>query len=169
MASLPAASYNLPRPPRRSRLAQELLGGRSDAVGLEAELLLKRLQRRGSPERPHTDDAAGAADVPLPPERGGLLHGYPRLHAGRQHAVTILLGLPIEDLPRRHRDDARADALGEQLPVSLHGQTELAPRGDEDHFGIAAGRIGEHVGATRDPCRGGVREPIERRQWLPRE
>src|SRR5215510_15973731 len=126
---------------RRSLPAQYLLGRRHDARRLEAELLLKRLQRGRGPERLHADDVATASDVALPSERGGLFDGDPRLHGGRQNAITVLLSLVVEDLPRRHRDDTRADTLGEQLTVGLHGQTELAARGDEDQLGISARRI----------------------------
>src|SRR6266850_3484744 len=121
MAWLPAASCCLPRR-RRSLLAQQLLGRCHDAVGLEAELLLKRLQRRGRAKRPHADDVPGAADadVALPAERGGLFHRHPRLYVWWQHAVTILLRLMLEDLPRRHRDDASADPFREQLAVRFH-------------------------------------------------
>src|SRR5215470_16817292 len=136
MASPPEASCCLLRL-RRSPPAQYLLGRRHDTLRLEAELLLKRLQRRRGPERLHADDVASASDVALPPERGGLFDGDPRLHGGREHAVTILLRLVVEDLPGRHRDDARADTLGEQLTVRLDRQTELAARGDEDQLGIS--------------------------------
>src|SRR5262249_42402642 len=103
MASPPEASCCLLRL-RRSPPAQYLLGRRHDTLRLEAELLLKRLQRRGGPESLHADDVAGAADVALPSERGGLFYGDARPHRGRQHAVTIRLSLVVEDLPGRHRD-----------------------------------------------------------------
>src|SRR5213079_3049618 len=76
--------------PGLSMRVQQLLRERDDARGLEAELLLERFQRRRRAERAHADDAARAADVPLPPERGGLLDRDARRHAGRQHAVPIL-------------------------------------------------------------------------------
>src|SRR5438093_1024878 len=116
--SPPEARCSLPRG-RRSLPAQELLGRRDDAFGLEPELLLQRLQGRGGPEGVHADDTARAADVSLPAERRGLLDRHPRLHLGWQDAVAIFLRLPIEDLPRRHRHDARAAALGNQLAGSL--------------------------------------------------
>src|SRR5438034_1311924 len=47
------------------------------------------LQRRGSAERRHPDDVAGAPDVSLPSERRGLLDRDPSLHRGGQHAVPI--------------------------------------------------------------------------------
>jgi hypothetical protein len=148
-----------PRPSDPVRLGppvhRRCLDQRGEVVGdeLEAELLLKRLQRRRGSESLHADYAATASDVALPSERGGLFDGDPRLHGWRQHAVTILLRLAVEDLPGRHRDYARADALGEQLSVGLHGQTELAARGDEDQLGISARRIGEHIGSARPPPR----------------
>ena len=58
---------------------------------------------------------------------------------GRQHAVPIFLCLVLEDIPGRHRDDARADALGEQVLVSIHGKTDFTAGGDEDHLGLPAG------------------------------
>ena len=149
--------------PGLSMRAQQLLRERDDARGLEAELLLERFQRRRRAERAHADDAARAADVPLPPERGGLLDRDARRHAGRQHAVPILLGLALEDLPRRHRHHARADAFGDQLAVRFGGEAQLAARRDEDHLRIAARRIREHVGAARNTRRRGVDVAVQRR------
>src|SRR6516225_7193513 len=141
MALLPEANCGLPRG-RPSLPAQQLPGGRRDAFGHETELLLERLQGRGGPKGPHADGVAGAADVSLPAERGRLFDRQPRLHGGWQHAVPILLRLALEDLPRWHRDDARANALGEQLLVRLNGEAQLATRGDEDQLRISAGGIG---------------------------
>src|SRR5437667_2023877 len=128
--------------------AQQLFRRRGHQVGLEAKLLLQLLERRRRPESLHPDHPAGSADVALPSERGGLLDRDARRHGGRQHAVPILLRLVLEDLPRRHRDDAGADALGDQLVVGFHGKTHLAARGDEYYLGIPAWGVREPVGTA---------------------
>src|SRR5213592_3912233 len=107
-------------------------------VWLETEFPLELLERRRSSESLHPDHMAGSADVSLPSESRGLLDCDARLHVGWQHAVLILLGLVVEDVPGRHRHHSRANALGEQCFVSTHGETDFAPRGDQDHFGVAA-------------------------------
>src|SRR5262249_59777707 len=130
MASPPEASCCLLRL-RRSPPAQYLLGRRHDTLRLEAELLLKRLQRRRGPERLHADDVASASDVALPSERGSLFDGDPRRHGGRQPALTVFLRAVGADFPPRRRRDAREGALREQPTVGLHRPTELtAPSGD---------------------------------------
>src|SRR4029077_4689385 len=104
---------------RGSLPPEQFLDFRHHAVGLEAELSLQLLERRRGAERLHADDASAAADVAVPAERGALLDRDPRRHGRQKHAVAVLLRLFIEDLPRRHRDDARADALRGELLVRL--------------------------------------------------
>src|SRR5215472_15872123 len=83
-----------------------------DAVRLESEFPLQFLERRRRPEGLHADDLARGADVALPPEGRRLLHGDAGRHRRRQHAVPVRLRLALEQIPRRHRDDTRANALG---------------------------------------------------------
>src|SRR4029453_18053138 len=101
-------------------LSQQLPSSGRDAVVLESELLLKRLQGRRRSERLHADDAAGTSNVAFPSERRRLLHRNARSHRRRQHAVAVLRRLAIEDLPGHHRHHARADTSGAQLLVGLH-------------------------------------------------
>ena len=90
--------------------------------GSKPNFLCSSLSGRRGAERLHADDAAAPADISLPAESRGLLDRDARRHVGRQHAVPVLLCLVLENIPRRHRDHARADALGEQLLVGLHGR-----------------------------------------------
>ncbi len=117
----------------------------------------------------HADHASGSADIALPAEGRGLLHRYARRHVGRQHAVLIGFALVLEDVPRGHRDHARADAVREELLVRVDAEADLAARGDQDHVGLAAGRIRQHVGAARDAGRRRILAAVERRQRLPRQ
>src|SRR5712692_6147911 len=79
-----------------------LLGGRHNAFGEESEFFLKRLEGRRGAEGFHADAVAGAADVAVPAERGGLLDRDARRDLRRQHAVAIFLGLPLEQFPGGH-------------------------------------------------------------------
>ena len=117
----------------------------------------------------HPDDAAFAADVALPSERGGLFDRDARADRRRQHRVAVLARLLLEEVPGRHRHHAGADALGEQLLVRGDGERELAARRDQDQLGLAAGRVGQHVGAARDAGRRRVPAAVERRQRLARQ
>src|SRR5262249_8427932 len=126
----------------------------NNLVRFEPELSLQFLERRGSAESLHTNDVPRGADVSLPSQGGGLLHGDARLHVRRQHTVSILLGLMLENFPGWHRYDPRADAFGEQLLVGLDRQADFTARGDEDYFGVSTRRIGrrvsQYIGAMRD-------------------
>src|SRR5438094_929180 len=77
---------------------------------------------------------------------------------------------PAEGHPPRESDIATrrpgADTVTGLSPVgALPLQAARFGEGhDENHFGIAAGRIGQHVRAARDARRRGVHAPIEGRQ-----
>src|SRR5882757_6772699 len=73
--------------------------GRDNLVGLEAELALQLLERRGGAEGFHADDPAVVADIALPSQRRRLLDGNPRLDGRRQHFLAIGLRLMLEDVP----------------------------------------------------------------------
>ena len=79
---------------------------------------------------------------------------------------------PAEGHPPRESDIATrrpgADTVTGLSPVgALPLQAARFGEGhDENHFGIAAGRIGQHVRAARDARRRGVHAPIEGRQRL---
>jgi hypothetical protein len=74
----------------------------------------------------HPDDAAVSGNIPLPPKRRSLLDGNARCHSVGQHAVPVFLGLALEDVPGRHGDHARANALRHELFVRLRGEADLA-------------------------------------------
>src|SRR5881296_43194 len=97
-------------------------GGRDHVLHGEAELLLQLLQRRRRTEGLHADARALGPDVPIPPEPARLLHGYPSRDVGGNYAVPIRRRLLLEQLPRRHADDAGPHARGAELLVRLDAQ-----------------------------------------------
>src|SRR5260370_619089 len=101
-------------------IPQLFLGGRDDLVRLEAELFLELLERRRRAEGLHADDAARLTDVALPSQGGGLFYGDASFHFGRQHPAAVSARLVIDDVPTRHRDHARTDAIGHKRLVGLH-------------------------------------------------
>jgi hypothetical protein len=64
----------------------------------------------------------------------GLVHRNARGDVGRQDAVLVRLRLMLENIPGRHRDHERANALREQLLVSVDTETDLA----ENTIGMVA-------------------------------
>src|SRR5215470_17857529 len=85
--------------------AQLLLCGRDYLIWLEPELPLQFLEWRRSPEGMHANDLTGGADVSVPSQSRSLLDSDARRHVRRQHAVPVLLGLLVENLPGRHGHD----------------------------------------------------------------
>src|SRR5712692_4826434 len=118
--------------------AEQFLRRRRHEVRLEAELSLEFFERCRRPERFHADNAARPANVSFPSESRCLLHRDTRRHLGWQDLILILLCLMLEDIPGRHRDHARADALSAELLVRLHRETDFTPRGDKNHFRVPA-------------------------------
>src|SRR5262249_11191273 len=94
-----------------------------------------------------------------------LLHGDARREIQRQDAVPILVWLLVEELPGRHRHDARANPLDTQLLVSLDGEAQLTARRDRDDLGPSPRGLGEHVRAARGARRGTPRRTAPDPGW----
>src|SRR5262249_34546436 len=108
------------------RSLQLRLGGGHDIVDRKSEVLLQGFQRRRSAEGAQADDTAGRAHIALPAEGRGLLDRDAGANLRRQDAVAVSLRLPLEDVPGGHRDDARADAVGDKLLMCIDGEADLA-------------------------------------------
>src|ERR1019366_10367073 len=67
-----------------------------NVLGSEAEVFQKRRKRRGSPKAVHSDAVARGAYVERPAKCGCHFDGNARLHARRQHGVSVRLLLPLE-------------------------------------------------------------------------
>ena len=96
------------------------------------------------PEAPNVLDRDRRVDPARPAEARRRLDGDLQ-HVRRQHRLAVLLALLLEELPARHRDDTRRDALlGEQV-ARLERRRHLGAGRDEHHVGRVDVR--EHVGA----------------------
>ena len=51
---------------------------------------------------------------------------------GRKHFVAVLLRLELEQLPARHRDDARRDPVLDEHPRGVEGERDLGAGGEQD-------------------------------------
>src|SRR5262245_56168264 len=71
-------------------------------VRFKAKFLLKFFQRRRRSEGMHADHSTGRADVAFPAKRRGLFDCDSRRHIRRQDAVSVILRLMLEDIPRGH-------------------------------------------------------------------
>ncbi len=104
-----------------------------------------------------------------PAEVRSLLDGNSRFHMRRQNRVPVRLVLVVEQLPGRHADDAGADSLFCELFVSVEAERHFAAGADEDHFRVASGGVGEHVGAARQARGRGVFCAVDRGNRLARQ
>src|SRR5262245_40210057 len=107
------------------RPAQQLFRCRDHSVRLEPKFPLELLEWRRRPKRVHADHAARPADVALPPERRGLLYRDARCHMRWEDGILIVLRLLLEDVPGRHRDHTRPNALSDELLVGLYSKTDF--------------------------------------------
>src|SRR5258705_7639206 len=88
-----------------------------DVIDGEAQLLHDPAPRRGGAEAVDADHVAAVADVAMPALRRARLHGEPAPDRRRQDRIAVVFRPGVEELPARHRDDARADVfLRELLP-----------------------------------------------------
>ena len=74
----------------------------------------------------------------------------------------------LENIPGRHGDDARVDALLRQFLVSIDRKRHFASRRDDDGIGRRRVAAGKHIGALRNAGSGGIFAAIEGRQGLAR-
>src|ERR1700752_1450100 len=104
----------------------------------------------------HTNDAPLSADIAFPAKRRGLLDRNTSFDLRWQHTVAVVLGLQLEDVPRRHRNDAGSNSFAPERLVGLHRETELAAGRDENDLGFATDGISKHIRPARDTCRRSV-------------
>ncbi len=72
----------------------------------------------------------------------------------------------LEELPGRHADDPRGDAVLLQRLIRLDAERDLAARADEQDLRLAVGGIRQHIGTARDAGGRGVARAVERRHRL---
>src|SRR5262249_17411824 len=121
----------------------------NNSLRLKAKFPLEFLERGGGPKRLHPDDAAKRSDVALPAEGRCLLNGDAQFHRRRQHAVTVLGSLVVEDVPRWHRNNPRPNALEEQRLVGVYSQTHFTAGRNQNDVRISAARISKHIRPAR--------------------
>ena len=72
---------------------------------------------------------------------------------GRQDRVAVGLRLLLEELPARHRHDARRDRPRPRASRAPDGELQLGARRDQEQPGLPAARLRQDVGAARDVAR----------------
>src|SRR5260370_4782335 len=95
----------------RALFAEQVARCLQDGVWGEAELLLQILERGGCSKSLHADDAPFRSSI-LPPSEGrSHLDSDSRGDLGRKHLIAVTLVLTFEQIPRRHADHARPNAI----------------------------------------------------------
>src|SRR5262249_31539050 len=140
-----------------------------DSLRLKTKFPLELLKRGRGSKHSHADDAAEWPDVTLPAKGRCLLDRDTQFHRRRQHAVTILKSLVIKDVPRRHRNNARPNALQKQRFVCIYSQTDFTARCDQNDLRVPSRRIGKHISAARHSGCRRVFGAIQSRKRLPRQ
>ena len=74
----------------------------------------------------HPDHRAVGADVAVPAQGGCFLHCHPGPNLRREHRISVVDGLAVEQLPARHADDPDRCSFGSELVVGGDGQLHLA-------------------------------------------
>jgi hypothetical protein len=115
----------------------------------------------------HADDRAGTAGVAIPADHRALLDGNARGDVRRQHLIAIALILLLEEVPRRHADDAGRNAFLLQFLVYIDTQAQFAAGANEDHLRFGGFCVRQDIGAARDFGGRRIFFPIECRQSLP--
>src|SRR5215210_8272162 len=123
------------------------MGGRDDAVGGEAELLVEHRVGRARAEVVEGDDLARVTDDLAPALADRRLDADPGLYTARQHPLPVGRVLLVEPLDARHRHHPRRRALGlERLPGGDR-EVHLRAGGDQHDLRLAVGGVGQDVAA----------------------
>ncbi len=126
----------------------------------------KLLGWRGGTEAVHADHRAAAGDVTPPRIAHAGLDGHAR-HVRRQHAISVLLRLGVEQARAGHGHHAHLAALVREALGGFHGQRNLRAGGNQ-HAVRPPVAVGEHIAAAAD-VRGLCRAARHGRQGLPRQ
>ncbi len=129
--------------------------------GEKPNLLWRAFKRGRGAEGVHADLGAGLAGVLLPAEGRGLLDVDPGVDVGRDHALLILLGLVLEEVPGGHADHPGLDPLGLEGLVGPDAELDLGAGGHQEDVGLAVLGVGEDVGPLGHAGGGGVLGPVE--------
>src|SRR6185437_7904440 len=121
---------------------------RDHVIGGNSEFLIQALVWSRRAKVVETDDLARVPDPAVPRQRARRLHGDAMLEDGRQHFITIRLGLPREHVQAGHADDAYADVVGEELLRRGEQQVHLRPAPHENQLGRTTFRILQDVAAA---------------------
>ncbi len=105
----------------------------------------------------------------LPAQRRRRFDRDPRTHRLGQHALAVSLVLALEQIPRRHADDAGLDAFELQLLKGGDAQGHLAAAGQQQQVGPASVGIRQHVGTACDTLSAGITAAVQRGQRLARQ
>src|SRR5215469_4773546 len=105
-------------------------------IGGKSKFFLEHFQRRGCSECLHAENRSVNAHVAAPSEGGCLLHRYASLDGWGQNGAAVFFALPLEQFPRRHADNARANTLLGELLVSLNTQGDFAPGRHEQYLWV---------------------------------
>src|SRR2546426_2586170 len=113
---------------------QDFPGAACHVLRGEAEPLPEILERRRSPEAPHSPETSPGPDVAIPPLADGGLDREARRKSRRKDKVPVVGGLSLEQLPARKAYDAgrhRRFSLLQHL-LRFQDQTDLGPRRHQD-------------------------------------
>src|SRR5919109_3537610 len=95
------------------------------------------LNRRRGSEIVAGDYATFRADVFAPAKARTRFDGHARVYVRRQQAISILLRLPFEELPRWHADHAATNALRREPLVRLHAELHFRSGAHQDDLRLA--------------------------------
>src|ERR1700730_623126 len=149
-------------------VARDLLLRRSTHLRRgESEFCEQILEWRRRAECGPAHPRARGADVAIPADHRTHFHGYARLDVGWENAIAVGLTLLLEELPRRHADHARRNAVPPEFLIGVDAECDLAAGADQDHRGPAVRDVSENIGTAADPRGRGVAGAVERRERLP--
>ena len=115
---------------------------------------LHHVARRGRPKAIDAQHIACIADIPPPSLRHTHLDGQPRGDSRWQHVVLFSARKCIEEVPARHGDTSKGDALRLQAIGCRQHQTDFRSAGDEYQFGPTLRGVGQDIRTASQPvCR----------------
>src|SRR5690606_19313183 len=113
-------------------------------VGRKSELFHDDGAGGRRPETGHANHLPVESDIALPAHDSAGLYGQAPRDVGRQNVIAIGLRLLVEEIPRRHADGARTNALRSESLSRGHHVLNLASGTDENDLRRAI-TVADHV------------------------
>jgi len=143
-----------------------LLRSSKDLVRSKTEFHQQIFERRRAAKRVHANLGARLPHMSIPADHRPHFHRHAGTNLRRKDVLAVRLVLLLEELPRRHADDARGNPFLFELLKGVKAKRDFAACADQNNLRFLRAGIGKNIRAAGDAGCGRIVLAIECRQRL---